>query len=131
MPDDQPPKADTKRKRNLNPEINGTLKKLVFTMLSIAGAIFLLMAGILGNVVLDAMKANTRRQEASAEVQEALAERLHLVEKDVIAIQSNLFTSVEGLQLELRLTQRISEAVETLATKIEGIKSQNGENGGR
>lgn len=114
MTDGQPPQAETKRKRNLNPKINGTLSKLVFAMLSIGGAVFLLMAGLVGNAVLDAVAAQVR-------VQEALADRLRVVETSVAEIKTNRFTSTEGLQLELRLTERIAESVDRIEAKIDRI----------
>lgn len=119
MDNAQPPQVQSKRKSVLNRQVNGTITKVVWWIMGIGGTVFLLLAGLLGNAVLDAMAAQVR-------VQEALADRLRMVETTVATIQTNRFTSIDGLELEMRLTERIAASVERIEKKIDLLDGGGG-----
>ena len=119
MPDAQPPQADTRKKGILNRPRNGTAAKVVWWIMGIISATFLLMAALLGNTVLEAVAAQTRMFEAQAE-------RLRVVETDVATIQVNRFTSSDGLELELRIMERIAATVIRIEGKIDTLTGNGG-----
>lgn len=119
MTDAQPPQAETRKKSVLNRPMNGTVRKVVWWIMGIISATFLLMAALLGNTVLEAVAAQTRMFEAHAE-------RLRIVETKVATIEDSRFTSSDGMALEIRLMERIAATVIRIEAKIDLLRSNGG-----
>ena len=90
--------------------LNGQVGRILSWIMLLVSGVFLGMAGLLGNSVLDALAASRLADEA-------FATRLGIMETSIAVIEDTRFTKVDGLELELRLTERIANAVE----RIEGI----------
>ena len=119
MTDAQPLQADTRKKGVLNRPINGAYAKVVWWIMGIISATFLLMAALLGNAMLEALRAQTRMNEAQAA-------RLRIVETKVATIEDSRFTSSNGMALELRFHEAMFETVLRIEAKIDLLRSNGG-----
>lgn len=98
----------------LHRPLNGPNSKVAWR---VGAAMFVLVAGLLGNAVRDGMKA------AAAE-RAALEERLDMVEETLATVNVNRFTDNDGTALELRVHRELEEAIQRLEAKIDEIGGQ-------
>jgi len=88
-------------------QLNGQMGRVLAWVMVLISGVFLGMAALIGNSVLDALDAGRKADEA-------FAKQLGIVETAVAVIEDTRFTRADGLELELRLTERLAVAIERL-----------------